>query len=66
LSRARSDAEFISKMEVGIQELDESRLWCELLIESGLCDWPDLRSCVNEIDELISIFVTIVRGRKGE
>src|SRR5215204_2207133 len=62
--RARSNAEFISKMEGGLQELDESRLWCELLVESGLCDWPEIHACVTEIDELIAIFVTIVRSRK--
>jgi four helix bundle protein len=62
--RARSSAEFVSKMEGTLQELDESRLWCELLAESGLCDWPEVRACTAEIDELIAIFVTIVKRRK--
>jgi four helix bundle protein len=62
--RARSDAEFISKLEGALQELDESSLWCELLVESKLCDWPEVRKCIDEIDELISILVTIVRKRK--
>src|SRR5438874_9031083 len=36
--RARSSAEFVSKMEVGLQELDETSYWLELLSElrSGL------------------------------
>ena len=34
--RARSDAEFISKLEGGMQELEESSYWMELLIESEL------------------------------
>ena len=29
--RARSDAEFISKLEGGLQELEETRYWLELL-----------------------------------
>jgi four helix bundle protein len=62
--RARSDAEFISKMEGALQELDESQLWLELLCESKLCDWPAVRELLGEVNELISIFVTIVRKRK--
>src|SRR5437763_13009188 len=32
-SRARSDEEFVSKLEGAAQEADETRLWLELLIE---------------------------------
>src|SRR5947207_3340704 len=35
-SRARSDAEFISKLEVALQELDEAAYWLELLVESEI------------------------------
>ena len=35
-SRARSDAEFISKLGIVEQELDETILWLELLVESGI------------------------------
>lgn len=62
--RARSNAEFISKMEGGLQELDETALWLEILIESGWCDWPEIRSLLSETNELISIFVAIVKRRK--
>jgi four helix bundle protein len=31
--RARSTAEFVSKLEVGLQELDETSYWLELLVE---------------------------------
>ena len=34
--RARSDAEFISKIEGGLQELEESLYWMELLVQSGV------------------------------
>jgi four helix bundle protein len=62
--RARSNAEFISKLEGALQELDESQLWLELLCESKLCDWPAVRLLLGEVNELICIFVTIVRKRK--
>jgi len=35
-SRARSDAEFIAKMGIVEQELDETMLWLELLAESKI------------------------------
>ena len=64
--RARSNAEFVSKMEGALQELDESQLWLELLIDSSLCNWPATRELLGEVNELMAIFVTIVRRRKGE
>jgi len=33
-SRARSSAEFISKIEGALQELDETQYWLELLVKS--------------------------------
>ncbi len=64
-SRARSNAEFVSKLEVGLQELDESGYWLELLIESNVCDSVEVRRLLDEVDEMTRIFVTIVRQRKG-
>src|SRR4051794_27446432 len=64
-SRARSDAEFCSKIEVAIQEADESQLWLELLKEDcGVLGQP-VEKLLNETDELISIFVTIVSKTRG-
>ncbi len=34
--RARSDAEFISKIEGGLQELEETIYWLELVVEAEL------------------------------
>ena len=34
--RAKSDADFISKIEGGLQELDETAYWLELLVEAGI------------------------------
>src|SRR5271166_4429556 len=34
--RSRSDAEFISKLEGGLQELEETAYWLELLVEAEI------------------------------
>jgi four helix bundle protein len=65
-SRARSDAEFCSKLDGLLQEADESELWLELLMED--CDVSSERAKFlhKETDELISIVATIVaKVRRG-
>jgi four helix bundle protein len=59
-SRARSDAEFCSKLEGALQEADESNLWLELLRDDCGIMIPDLQGLIAEADELIAIFVTII------
>jgi len=62
--RAKSDADFISKMEGGLQELDETAYWLELLVESKIVAEQKLAPLMKETDELIAIFVTIVNKKK--
>ena len=60
-SRARSDAEFISKLGGALQEADETQLWLELLREECGID-PALTSSIEqESNELIAIMTTIVK-----
>jgi len=64
-SRARTTAEFISKIEVCIQEADESELWLELLRDDcGITD-PRVGQLLGETNELISIFVTMAKRTKS-
>jgi four helix bundle protein len=63
-SRARTTAEFISKLETCIQEADESDLWLELLRDDCGITTDELAKLVVETNELISIFVTIVKRSK--
>ena len=58
-SRARSDAEFISKIEQCAQEADESQLWLELLQDDCGVPANNVEPIWREADELISIFVTM-------
>jgi four helix bundle protein len=62
--RARSNAEFISKMEGGLQELDETTYWLEILVYSKIRDSADVTELRVEADELISIFVSCVKNAK--
>lgn len=58
--RAKSDADFISKIEGALQELDETAYWLELIGEAEMLPVSRLEPLHNEADELIAILVTIV------
>ena len=59
--RARSTAEFISKLGNALEEADESALWMELIIEDGLLAPKKVESLLAEANELTSIFFTARR-----
>ncbi|HEV8592680.1 MAG TPA: four helix bundle protein [Pyrinomonadaceae bacterium] len=63
--RSRSSAEFISKMESSLQELDETAYWLELLVESESVKPQKLTDLQKETDELIAIFVSSVKTTKS-
>jgi four helix bundle protein len=62
--RSRSTAEVISKLEVALQELDETAYWLELMMEAEIVPASRLQPLLGEIDELTAIFVTSVRTMK--
>ncbi len=64
--RAKSDADFINKMEGGLQELDETAYWLELLEEANIVVSKLLKPLRQETDELIAIFTTIVKKVKAK
>jgi four helix bundle protein len=64
-TRARSDAEFVSKIEGGLQELEETRYWFELLRDAGVLPWDRLADLDSEADQLTAILVTLVKKRKA-
>ena len=53
--RARSQAEFYSKISIVIEEGDECGFWLELFIESGMRDTQETRRLLTEANELTSI-----------
>jgi four helix bundle protein len=65
-TRAKSNLDFISKIEGSLQELEESEYWLELLAESGFASEERLVSVKKETGELKGIFVSIVRNTKAK
>lgn len=63
-SRARSSAEFCSKLEGALQEADESQLWLELLRDDCAINEPALDALHREAGELMAIFITMVNKTK--
>jgi four helix bundle protein len=63
-SRARSDAEFCSKIDGALQEADESQLWIELLREDCGIDGAAVEQLHQETNELIAILATMASKTK--
>ena len=55
--RSRSRAEFISKLNIVLEEIDESCFWIELLVGSGLIRQHKVGDLQREGNELCSIMV---------
>ena len=54
--RARSKADFISKITIVEEESDESQYWLELLVESAIVAQDKVSQLLKEADELTAIF----------
>ncbi len=55
--RARSNADFISKIGITLEEADESVYWMELVVESKMKPERLMAMLMKEGNELVSIFV---------
>jgi four helix bundle protein len=63
--RARSDAEFVAKLGDCLKELDETSYWLELIVESETMPEDQLADLLDETNQLIAIFTSIVKRKKG-
>jgi four helix bundle protein len=54
--RARSKAEFVAKIGVVVEEIDETVFWLELLVEAGIVPQSRMESLQKEATELLAIF----------
>ncbi len=59
--RAKSDADFVSKIEGALQELEETGYWLELLGEGKIVAPERLELLHQETEELTAMLVTIVK-----
>jgi len=64
-TRGRSDAEYFSKICVVVEEADETLFWLEYLKLILVLDGSKIKSLLDEVDQLVRLFVTIKR-KMGE
>src|SRR5436190_23899958 len=64
--RARSDAEFISKLGDCLKELEETCYWLELLGEAEIISSDRLTALQDECNQLIAILTTISKKVKDK
>src|SRR5712692_601868 len=62
--RAKSNADFVNKLEGGLQELEETLYWLELLGDAEIFPEKRIKPICDETEELIAMFVTMVKGVK--
>ncbi|MNL44599.1 hypothetical protein D3C87_1671850 [compost metagenome] len=64
--RARSDKEFIAKMEIVLEEADETLFWLEIIAEKKWMDKSIIASLWKEGNELTAIFVSSLKTVKSK
>jgi four helix bundle protein len=62
--RARPTADFIAKLGIVEEEIDESIYWMELLVQSGLIKHEKLADSLNEAQQLAAITVASIKTAK--
>ncbi len=65
-ARARSRAEFIAKMGIVEEEVDEASYWMELLAEAHVVKKERLEPLMREADELAAICVSSITTARGK
>ena len=65
-TRARSDAEFYSKICICVEESDETVFWLEIIEESGLTQNVDLSFLKKEANEILSILASTKKTLKAK
>ena len=64
--RSRSDAEYVAKIMGGLQELEETSYWLELLVEAGIMPEQRLSDLKQEADELAAILASCAKLAKAK
>jgi four helix bundle protein len=62
--RARSKAEFVSKVSIVVEEADETVFWLEMLAELEILTPEKLKTPLVEANELLAIFAASQRTAK--
>ncbi len=59
--RARSDKEFISKMNIVLEEADETMFWLELIMDRKWFNENEVSNLLDEGNQLTAIFVSSLK-----
>ena len=62
--RAQSKADFVSKISIALKEANETNYWLKLLHRTDYIDEKQFGSMVSDLDEIISILVSICNTSK--
>lgn len=63
--RAQSKADFISKISIALKEANETAYWLKLLYRTEYINPKQYKSMYNDLDEIISILVSICNTSKA-
>jgi len=65
--RAKSTADFVAKMGIVEEEIDETMYWLELFIEIGILKAEEVEVILKEANELLAIVVASIKtARKNK
>ena len=65
--RAKSTADFVAKMGIVEEEIDETMYWLELFIEAGIVKAEEVEAILKEANELLAIVVASIKtARKNK
>jgi four helix bundle protein len=59
--RARSDKEFVAKLNIVLEETDETQYWLEIIEEMKWINQSELEFLLTEANELVAIFVSTLK-----
>ena len=63
--RAKSKRDFINKLKIVEEELDESEFWLDIMVKADLLGKKRVLPLVNETNELLSIIVASLKTVKS-
>jgi four helix bundle protein len=63
--RSRSRADFISKLAVVTEEMDETAFWLELMVDTGIVPKAKMENLLAEANELVRIFGSSVHTARS-
>ncbi len=61
-NRARSKADFRSKIKICESEASETQYWLEIIVEVNWLSWEEVKAEHQECSELLALFTSIGKG----